>query len=478
MPRGLPMTFSQLLLILRARRAIILVTLFATVTCAVAASFLLPRTYHATTTLVLNYKGIDPLTGVAFPGQMVPSYVATQVGIIKSTSVARQVAESLRLAERSDFREKYLAATRGRGAIDDWIAEQLLKRLDVVPARDSNVLQVAASAQEAELAAAIANAFATAYQTTSVQLKVEPVRNASLYFNDQIKSLRAELAAAQERLSSFQQENGLVSAEARHDMETLRLNELSAQLVTVQNQLMEANARRRVSRAAGGSESPDVLASPLIQNLRAAVAQAEARFSLLSERYTEEHPHYREAAAELARLRAELAASMRAASGSIASSARMLQQREAELTRSLAEQKTRVLALNRARDQLAVLTKDVESAQHAYDAATQRVAQTNLEASFNQSEAAILNAAPVPYRHSSPRLSLNLVAGMLAGMLLGVGLALVAEARDRRVRTAHDLADALQAPVFGAVDWNTRPSRHASLPHWLRPRSLPSPQAS
>lgn len=473
------MTFSQLMLILRARRAVILITLFIALTAAIAVSLLLPRTYHATTTLVLNYKGIDPLTGVAYPGQMVPSYMATQIGILQSMGVARQVSEQLRLADRAEYREAHQAATSGRGDIDDWIAGLLQKKLEVVPARDSNVLEVNFEGPDPELAASIANAFAAAYQATSIQLKVEPVKNASLYFNDQIRALRTELEAAQEKLSAYQQDQGISNAEGRFDVESVRLNELSAQLVTVQNQLMEAQSRRRQSQDAGGNASPDVLSSPLIQNLKAAVAQAAAKFSQVSERYTSEHPHYQEAQAELTKLRNELADNMRATSQGVANNARILQQREAELNKALSEQKAKVIQLNRARDVLAVLSKDVDSAQHAYDAATQRVAQTNLEAQFNQSEAAILNPARTPYRHASPRLSLNLALAGIVGLLIGLGLALLAETRDRRVRSGRDLAEALQVPVFAVVDWGIRKGPRARLlPDWISRPRLPSPQAT
>ncbi|MEG1054798.1 MAG: chain length determinant protein EpsF, partial [Janthinobacterium sp.] len=66
------MSFSQFLLILRARRWILLLTLLVTVSVTVVVSLLLPKTYKATSSLLLNYKGVDPVTGLTMPGQLLP----------------------------------------------------------------------------------------------------------------------------------------------------------------------------------------------------------------------------------------------------------------------------------------------------------------------------------------------------------------------------------------------------------------------
>ena len=460
------MTLSQLLLVLRARRKTILYTLFSSMAVVAILSLVLPKTYKATTTLVLNYTGIDPVTGMAIPGQMVPSYVATQVSIINSKSVALRAVKELKLAENASHIEKFRSDTDGFGSIDDWLATRLLKKLEVVPARDSNVVEVSFSDTKPEFAAAVANAFALAYQNTTVELKADPVKQASFYFNDRIKTLRNNLEAAQAKLARYQQEKGMSSADSRYDVESVRLNELSTQLVTVQSQLLEANSRQRNAQGKTAAESPDVIANPLIQNLKALLAQEEAKFSQLAQVYMPDHPYYQKAQAEVDKLRAELNKQIQAARKAVGNNAQILQQREAELSAALAAQKAKVLELNRARDQLSLLAKEVESAQRAYDAATQRVAQTDLESHFNQSNVAVLNPAIPPFTHTSPKLPLNLGIAALVGLLLGVGCALLTEMWDRRVLSDNDLTDVLQVPVLGSISWGLSERGTPALPSW------------
>jgi chain length determinant protein EpsF len=466
------MSLSQLLLILRGRRRVIVYTTLCAVAIALALSLVLPKTYKAIATVVVNSKGIDPVSGFALPAQLLPGYMATQVDIIKSKSVALNAVDQLKLAQQPKLQEKFASMNNGSGTIRDWLAERLLKNLDVAPSQDSNVVDIRFRGDTPQFAADVANAFAHAYQQTNMRLRVEPMKTASTYFNAQIKDLRDRLETAQNRLSAYQKEKGISSTDNRLDVETVRLNELSSQLVVVQGELMDASSRQRGAQGAGAAEAPDVLADPLIQNLKAALVQAQAQLAEIAQRFTPEHPRYEEAKADVDRRRTELKRSIRAASNGVSNRMRILQQREAELSSALAAQKARVLDLNLARDEIAVLGKEVESAQRAYDTATQRFSQTSLEGQSQQSEVALLNPALPPFKQASPKLSLNLLLALAIGGLLGIGLALLAEVRNRQVRSAMDLAEVLQAPVLGAFSWKASMPRRIRLRRWFAEQLL------
>ena len=123
------MNFSQFLLVLRARQRIVFITLLLTVATTLIVSLVLPKTYKATSSLVLNYKGVDPLTGLTMPGQLLPGYMATQIDIISSKNVALRVVDQLHLADSPAVMAQFREAADGRGTIRYWLAELLLKKL-------------------------------------------------------------------------------------------------------------------------------------------------------------------------------------------------------------------------------------------------------------------------------------------------------------------------------------------------------------
>lgn len=444
------MNFTQFLLILKARSKIILVTFGLTVMITLVVSLLLPKSYVATTSLVMNYKGTDPVTGVTMPALLMPGYMATQIDIITSHNVATKVVDHLKFAESAVAQEQFNKATNGNGDIKDWFADQLLKGLDVKPSRESSVIEISFRGSDPEFAAATANAFALAYQQTSIQLKVEPAQKAAEFLGDQTKTLRTNLESAQTRLTKYKQEKGLTSESSNLDVESARLNDLSSQLVMAQSQAFDATSRQQSARG-NGDASPDVAANPLVQSLKMQITLTESKFSELSQRVGASHPQYQAAQAELNKLKSQLQEATASATSSISGSARISQQRESELKAALATQKARVLELNLSRGELSVLERDVDSAQRALDAASQRFTQTTLEGNVNQTDVAVLNPAIAPQRAAGPKVMLNTLLSIFLGTMLGVGLGLLMELMDRRVRCRDDISELLEVPVFTVI---------------------------
>ena len=466
------MNFSQFFLILRARKWIFLITLLVTVTATVVVSKLLPKTYKASTSLLLNYKGVDPLTGLAMPSQLLPGYMATQVDIITSMNVARRVVDQLKLADSPAVVAQFNEATRGIGSIQDWLADLLLTKLEIVPSRESSVIEIGFKGSDPQFVTAVANAFADQYQRVSIQLKVDPMKKASVYFNEQTKLLRDNVELAQSRLSKYQQEHGIVSVDNRLDVESNRLNDLSAQLVAAQGQAMEAASRRSMAQGSQAAESPDVATNSLIQNLKVGLGAAETRLAELGQRLGTNHPQYQSAKTEADKMRAELAVQMKITSNSVGNNAAILAQREGAIRAALAEQKNKVLELNRTRDEMNVLAKDVESAQRAFDVTSQRFSQTKIEGQSDQSDIAVLNPAIVPTSPAGPRVGLNTALAAFLGSLLGLGIAMLAEMFDRRVRSGDDLNDVLGIPVLGAIEWNAPAQKRFRAINAVLPRNM------
>ena len=445
------MNLLQFFLILKARYRIILATFLLVVITTAVVSLLWPKSYTATTSLLLNYKGMDPVTGLTLPAQLMPGYMATQVDIIQSQKVAAQVVEKTGLAKSPQAQAQFQDATEGKGDINTWLGNLLLKNLDIKPSRESSIIEVSFKGADPNFSAAIANAFAETYLETSIQLKVEPAQKAAGYFGQQIKALRDNLEAAQSKLSKYQQDKGITSVDDRLDVESSRLNELSGQLSIAQSQTIDAQSRNS-SAQRNAANSPDVSLSPVVQSLKIDVARAESKLAELSQRLSKNHPQYQSTVSELDNLKSQLRQEIQRTTENISGTAKIGQQREAELKQQVAIQKAKVLELNQLRAEMTVLQKDVETAQLAMTAVTQRFSQTSIEGQSNQSDISILNVAQPPTNPSSPKVFMNILIAVFLGSLLGISLGFLAELADRRVRSKDDLIDILEVPVFAVID--------------------------
>ncbi|GAB1720944.1 MAG: Lipopolysaccharide biosynthesis [Nitrosospira sp.] len=454
------MTLRQILLILRARYKAVIFTLLFVVTATLVISLLLPKQYTASTAVVVDVKSPDPLAGI-LPALATPSYMATQMDIIYSDRVAQRVVKLLRMDESASVKEQWMDDTEGKGDLVAWLANLLKKKLDLKPARDSNVINIDFTANDPAFATAVANAFAQAYIAINLELRVEPARLYATWFEDQTKTLRDELEQAKRALSAHQQEAGIVAIDERLDHEVTKLNDLSTQLTIVQAQTSDSSSKRKSSF---NSETlPEVMQSPLVNSLKADIARLEAKLQESSVNLGRNHPQTQRAQSELASLRKKLAGEIRQISESIGTSYEVGKEKERELREAMELQKRRVLELNGQRDQISVLQRDVEAAQRAFEGVSQRSTQTRLESLAAQTNIAILNPASMPTEASRPKILINLLVATFVGTLLGVAMALIREFRNRRVRSEEDLIEIIDLPVLATLSSSALPSRGIKL---------------
>ena len=461
------MNLLQFLLILKARYKVIILTFCITVLSATIFTLQLPKSYTAATSLLLNYKGMDPVTGMVLPAQLMPGYMATQADIIQSRNIALKVVAELGLAKTELAQEQFKSATGGGGDINNWLSGLLLNNLDVIPSKESSVIEIVFNSTDPSFAAVVANSFAENYLKTSVQLKIEPAQKAAGYFGQQIKTLRDNLEQAQSNLSKYQQDNGITNPQQSFDVESMRLNELSSQLSLVQGAAIDAQSRKSAAQS-GGLNSPDIAISPVIQSLKIDAIRAETKLAETAQRLGRNHPEYQSAESEAKKIQAQLREETQRAANTISGSASINQQRESTLRTQVALQKTKVLELNRLRDEMSVLMKDVETAQKAMDAVTQRFSQTSIEGQSNQSDIAILNPAIMPLKPSSPKVMLTILFSILLGSVLGIIFGFIAELLDRRVRCRDDIATILNVPVFALIQGGNKKKPNKLLPKPLQ----------
>ncbi|WP_148715337.1 chain length determinant protein EpsF [Chitinolyticbacter meiyuanensis] len=452
------MNLEQLFGTLMARKAILGGVFVAVLVLTFAISSLLPKEYTSTASVAVDVKSTDPVTGLPVSAYMSPGFMATQVDIISSQAVALKVVDSIGIANIPDAVAQFQNATGGRGDIRQWFAEQLRRSLNVRPSRESNVVVLDYTASDPAFSARVVNGFVDAYTKTVIEMKTNAAQASSTFFQQQLGTLKRNLEKAQTDLSAQQQRQGIVNTDERIDLETQRLADLSAQFASTQTQMLDAR-----SRAAGGVNAADVLNNPVIQQLKSQLAQQEAKLEELGQKTGPNHPHYKEAAAELQATRAQLAQLSQQYAGSLGSSANSAASRQNALEAELQGQKERVLELKSQRSRLDILQRDVDNAQRAYDLALQRYSQTSLESRAEQSNVTVLQRATEPLDPSRPKMLINMLLAAVAGLFLGTAAALFAEIRDRRYRSGIDIERLFALPLLIEID-NPNKRRLLALP--------------
>lgn len=298
------MSLLQLSSILRARWGVVLFILLSTIGAAAAWALLRPTFYTARAPVLVDVQAQE--VGGGYSPALIASYMATQMDIARSERVAQRARELLKddavLTRGLEPTDRAAAGTGGDDAVRQAQVRKLQTTLEVKPARESNIINIAWTGTSPAEAARVANTYARAYVDVALDIRTGPAKQEAVWLDEQVQMARGKLQQAQTLLSQFQQRAGITSTDERVDAELARLNELSTQLTLVQTQTTDSSARRGTS----GDTMAEVIQSPLVNNLKAEVARLEGRMQDAAATMGPAHPQMQRMEAEVTSLRARL----------------------------------------------------------------------------------------------------------------------------------------------------------------------------
>ena len=385
-----------------------------TVAGALAGSvvaFAWPKTFVATSEMLIA------------PGEA--ALVDNQLRVLRSGTMLTAVADRLNLAADAEFSgaggalsslgeivagDGDVAEQRRRQAVDT-----LAKSVDVSRQGASSAVTVSASSADPRKAALIAN--------TITELFVESAGREPGASTQRLAELREAVAQADNAIELFKAENELVDTQGRliTDDEIVRLGE---QLSNARARTVELNARAASTREANvdsivTGSLPEQHSVPALAVLRARHAAARQQVDRLSARLGPRHPERLAAEAELDGAREEIAAELRRVASSLQTELRRAVEQEQEFASQLARMKVRQGDIGEDMVRLRELENDARLKRSAYERAMQAMQAGGGAAGA----ASIISRAEPPLGASAPSAPAFSLAGGLAGLLAGLGLA-------------------------------------------------------
>jgi exopolysaccharide transport family protein len=246
--------------------------------------------------------------------------VASQVEMIQSTRLLKQVALKLNLARLPEFDETAEMGTFSRLLIiaglkgdpneippEERVLKAFREKLNVYRVENTRVIAIEMSSEDPKLAAAIPDALADAYIADQAAAKLQSNSDATNYLGPEIESLSTRVKEAEARVATFRAESDLLIGQNNSVLATQQLSELSTELsrVRANRGAAEANAegvRAVLESGASLDALPEVLSSTLIQRLRERQVQLKADIADLSTTLLDNHPRIRALRSQLADL--------------------------------------------------------------------------------------------------------------------------------------------------------------------------------
>lgn len=280
--------------------------------------------------------------------------VATQVEVLTSRDLANKVIGRLKLAEKPEFNRSLdrddwqtrLKAWAGLNKnaraenVENSVSDEFSERLSVYPVQGTHVIKINFSSEDSQLAATVANMVADEYVAWQREAKLRVNKGASKWLSAEITALREKVKRAEERAETFRAKTGQNAAKGAVNLNDQQLSELNTQLIRAKAQRNEIEARvelidEMLESRGGINAAPDILKSPLIQNLLEQQATIQRMRAELSATLLSGHPRLKQLNSELLGLRRQIRTEMNKVAASLKNEGRIARVREKSLLDSM-----------------------------------------------------------------------------------------------------------------------------------------------
>ncbi|SCB07146.1 GumC family protein [Rhizobium lusitanum] len=373
--------------------------------------------------------------------------IASQVQILQSADLIKQVITNLKLPEHPEF----AAANKGsalsdifvmlhlkRGALDKAPEERMLdaftSRLQVYQINSSRVIGISFTSRDPDLAASVPNAMAQVYLSMQSGAKLDSNSEATRWLEPEINSLREKVSEAEKKVADYRSANGLLQTSQNGNFATQQLGDISGQLAQVRGDKANAEARAQAVRnALASGRSTDTLAdvagSQAIQRLKATESNLESQISDLSTTLMDGHPRLRSLRAQLVDIRQQINRETQRILASIENEAKVAQLREQQL---LAQSNTLKADSARAGEDevgLNALEREAAAERQLLETylARYREAASRVDKNSSPADARVVSKAVEPVDPYFPKVGPIVVVSALATFILTAIVIMLAE---------------------------------------------------
>jgi capsular exopolysaccharide synthesis family protein len=394
-------------------------------------------------------------------------YYETQVGILRSRSLASTTIDRLNLWHHPDLEEENRIGRPSTGAgagaaagasIDpearSHVIDRFLDRLSISYRSGNRLFDVAYRSTDPRLAATVANTVAQLYIDQNLERKVRAVKDASDWLNARLVEQRRQVEASELALQRYREQNADVSLSEQQNVIVRKLAELSTAATAARTERIDAESLYAQSQKvrenpAMADALPIVLGNTFIQQLKGERAGLQRELAALGERLGDRHPDVVRVQSALTRVDAQLSAEMERVVESVGNQAETLRAKERRLGEAVAAQERLALALDRRAIEYSALQREVTSNRQIFEALLDRAKQTEISSELKVTNVQIVDRAEVPITPAAPQKTLVLLLAVFIGLPLGMGAAIVFEYFDDRIKSPDEIRGALGLKFLG-----------------------------
>jgi len=376
-----------------------------------------------------------------------PEAVTSQVQLLLSRDLARDIIRKNKLAERPEFDPvlqglsplKSLLALLGIGrdpfslTPEERVLDAYYDRFAAYAVDKSRVIVIEFQSRDPELAARVANSIAEGYLVLQQGARQDQAKSAGQWLSGEIENLRKKVADAESRVEDFRSKSSLFVGTNNTTLSNQQMGELNTQLNNARALKSDAESKARLIREMLQSGKPieasEVLNSELIRRLSEQRVTLRGQLAEQSSTLLDGHPRIKELKAQLADLDRQLREEASKISRSLDNDSRIASGRVDGLSASLEQLKKQASSTNGQDVQLRALDREAKAQRDLLESylAKYREANTRENIEAAPADGRIISRASVSNSPAYPKKLPIVLIATLATLMLSTGAIVTGE---------------------------------------------------
>lgn len=424
---------------------------------ATTASFLLTPVYTASGSVwIEDDPNILPFENVQSFGA--DSSLQSHARLLKSRTLAADTIDKLKLDENIDFSGKRSKGQKPADPLNprqrEVLVQKFLGDLAVSPGERTRLIDVRFSNRNPKLAADILNALFDSYIDLMVRKRYSASEQASEFLNSQIAELRNQIEQKEKELNAYGSEKNILPLTAAEAPTISRISEVNSALTAATlDRVNKLNYYNQLKSAPLG-EIPNAPAGSLIQRLREQYVTLSRQYATRLATVRPEYPEMQRLKSELDTATTDLQNETQNLIRTAYNDYQAALNKEQSLQGLLNSQRTEAYRANSYSVVYNSLRIELDNKKSLLEALSKRQSETDVSARLKGLEALnvwIVDKADYPLSPTYPDKKMNILIGLLFGLVGGLGSALGLEYLNHTIKTQKDVMSAIGVPTLGSV---------------------------
>ncbi|MEH6455438.1 MAG: polysaccharide biosynthesis tyrosine autokinase [Cocleimonas sp.] len=465
-------SLNDVLGILNRRKWTIFLTLFSVLALVTFYTFSIKPTYRANATIQIEREGAEIVNfgrtqkAVDSSNSLEDPFFRTRYEMLRGRVVAQKVINDLSLEsslspkEEKSFLSTALSSFIGLIGLDNKEKQQKIPKatdytelfsgnLLVQPISGTHLVEILYEAPSPAEAKNVVSSIVNNFITSQIQSKSETGEYAKEFLDQQIDEAGDRLKSDELTLVKYANENGILGVDEGQTRQVKKLENLDSALVDAEIRRIEAESLYLQMKRVGSVST--VLTNPVVTSLKARLVGLEGDYQEMLKTFKPNYPDMQRLQQQINAANSKLNSEMSNIQRSMEADYKAAKRQEDKIRDELKQFNTTMQNLQDSGVDYNNLKRNVENSNKLYSSLIQRREEVGVASQANTSSISIVEPAIVPVRKYRPRPKVNLLLGLLSGLIFGLALAFLRESLDKSIKSSDDLEKITGLPILGMI---------------------------